>query len=162
MPNGIHFIKMKSTKPKLTAVELNRRIDSYFLYIEGEYHTEKKPPKNAKDDNVLEDVIVYDRQPEPPTITGLALFIGFNSRQEFEEHEKTPKFAALLRRARLKIEAEYEKKLHLTSAAGAIFALKSLGWNDDKETVNPVLKTLEIKILEDGPSLAQTEKEVIL
>lgn len=153
---------MKFLEPKLTAAELNRRVKAYFTFIEGDSHIELKPPKNAKDGSVLEEVIVYDRQPEPPTLTGLALFIGFSSRQEFEDHEKKPRFADVLKRARLKIEAEYEKKLHLTSAAGAIFALKSLGWNDDKETANPALKTLEIKILESGPSLANTEKEVIL
>lgn len=149
-------------KPKLTTGELAQRVNDYFKFIEGEYHIERKLPKNAKDESILEEVIIYDRQPEPPTITGLALFIGFSSRQQFEDHEKKPRFAPTLRRARLKIEAEYEKKLHLTSAAGAIFALKSLGWNDDKETTNQALKTLEIKVLETGPTPAQSEKEVIL
>ena len=163
------FHIMKFLEPKLTPDELNRRIKAYFTYIEGEYHIETAPPggktrprKNARIDTEAGEVIVYTREPEPPTLTGLALFIGFNSREEFEAYEKKPRFAVFLKRARLKIEAEYEKKLPLTSAAGAIFALKSLGWNDEKETANPALKTLEIKILESGPALSQTEKEVIL
>jgi hypothetical protein len=160
---------MKFTRPKLTGAEVGRRVKAYFKYIEGDQHTEtaipaakQKRAKNASEDLVPESVIIYDRQPEPPTLTGLALYIGFNSRQEFEDHEKIPKYAVHLRRARLKIEAEYEKKLHLTSAAGAIFALKSLGWNDDKENGISTLPVLEIKILESGPLLAGTEKEVIL
>src|ERR1700761_8478239 len=142
---------MKGKPPKLAFEQLNQKIQDYFFYIEGEYHTEQKLPKNAKDDAQPENVIVYDRQPEPPTITGLAFHLGFSSRQEFEEHEKKPRYAQQLKRARLKIEAEYEKKLHLTSAAGAIFALKSLGWNDDKETDITALKTLDIQIIETGP-----------
>ena len=156
---------------KLTARELGRRIDDYFIYIKGEGQPQAKrpvgrppkyPPAGPVPGKASAKTPPPARPPEPPTITGLALFIGFNSRQEFEDHEKKPRFAPALKRARLKIEAEYEKKLHLTSAAGAIFALKSLGWNDDKETINPTLKTLEIKIIETGPSLAQTEKEVAL
>lgn len=160
--NRHSFHKMKFIKPKLTAVRLQRLVDAYFTHIEGDHHIEYKPPKNAKDDPVLEEVIIYDRKPEPPTLTGLALYLGFNSRQEFENYERKPRFGIPLKRARLRIEAEYEKKLHLTSAAGAIFALRSLGWNEDREPLNPALKTLEIKILDNGPSLAQTEKEVTL
>ena len=153
---------MKKYKPKLPADKIERHIDEYFTYIAGVFHTEQKPVKNAKDSTALEDVIVYDRPPEPPTITGLALYIGFSSRQEFEENEKKPRYAKALKRARLKVEAEYEKKLHLTSAAGAIFALKSLGWNDDRENGTNVPSTLDIRILESGPEPAQNEKEVIL
>jgi hypothetical protein len=153
---------MRSKPPKFALDELNQKVDAYFAYIEGDYHIEQKPPKNVKDDSILEDVIVYDRPAEPPTITGLALYLGFNSRQEFEECEKKPRYATALKRGRLKIEAEYEKKLHLTSAAGAIFALKSLGWNDDKETDASSLKTLDIRILESGPNLAGHEKEIDL
>jgi hypothetical protein len=153
---------MKSNHPKLAFDHLNQKIQDYFFYIQGEYHIEQKLPKNAKEDTAPENVIIYDRQPEPPTITGLALHIGFSSRQEFEEYEKKPRYAQSLKRARLKIESEYEKKLHLTSATGAIFALKSLGWNDDKETGNITLKTLDIQIIETGPQLAANEKEVAL
>src|ERR1700744_348733 len=148
---------MKFTKPKLTGAEVGRRGRAFFKNKEGRQHaetpileTKQKRSKITKDDLVPESVIIYHRPPEPQTLTGLALYIGFNSRQEFEEHEKIPKYAVHLRRARLKIEAEYEKKLHLTSAAGAIFALKSLGWNDDKQAITSANTTLEIKILEAG------------
>ena len=121
---------------KLTARELGRRIDDYFIYIKGEGQPQAKrpvgrppkyPPAGPVPGKASAKTPPPARPPEPPTITGLALFIGFNSRQEFEDHEKKPRFAPALKRARLKIEAEYEKKLPLTSAAGAIFALKSLG-----------------------------------
>lgn len=152
---------MISKYPKFTADEFSISIDQYFTYIKGKFRTTKAPPKKPGDKPTRQKI--WDRDPEPPTITGLALFLGFTSRQSFEDYEQKGKHAQLLRRARLLIEAEYEKKLHDHYTSGPIFALKSLGWNDGKNAgISPVSKTLNIKIIESGPMPASNEKDVIV
>ena len=66
----------------------------------------------------------------PPTITGLALHLGFCSRQSFYDYEKSGDYSYTVKKARLEIERAYEKRLHGTSPTGAIFALKNFGWED--------------------------------
>lgn len=68
-----------------------------------------------------------------PTITGLALYMGFASRQSFYDYEKSGEFSYTIKRARLRIENKYEEALHGTSPTGAIFALKNFGWTDKQE-----------------------------
>jgi hypothetical protein len=69
-----------------------------------------------------------------PTITGLVLHLGFESRQSFYDYEERPKFSYTIKRARTLIEKEYEEMLQTASSpAGAIFALKNLGWKDKTE-----------------------------
>jgi hypothetical protein len=68
-----------------------------------------------------------------PTISGLSLFCGFESRQSFYDYAKSDKFSYTIEKARLVIEAVYESKLHGTNPAGAIFALKNMGWNDKQQ-----------------------------
>lgn len=68
-----------------------------------------------------------------PTITGLVLFCGFESRQSFYDYEKREEFSYTIKRARLLIEKEYEEQLQAGNVAGAIFALKNFGWTDKQE-----------------------------
>jgi len=108
---------------------------------------------------------VWDREPEPATFAGLTLYLGFNSRQEFDDYEQNGAYAHLLKRAKLRIEASYERKLHNQSSTGAIFALKSMGWNERTDTISTaelLPKTIQIEIIETGPAPAATEKEVVL
>lgn len=71
---------------------------------------------------------------EPPTITGLALHLGFESRQSIYDNEKrNDQFSYTIKRNRLKVENSYEKHLLSSSATGAIFALKNFGWSDKQE-----------------------------
>lgn len=68
------------------------------------------------------------------TITWLALFLWFASRQSFYDYEnperKGEEFAYTIKRARAFIEHEYEKQLQRGNTTGAIFALKNFGWKD--------------------------------
>lgn len=50
-----------------------------------------------------------------------------------QEYEFKGKYAEKIRCARVRIMADFEKKLHVPFSTGAIFALKSLGWNDRTE-----------------------------
>jgi hypothetical protein len=165
MPFGI-FIIMKRKYPSFTtADEMNTLIDQYFTYIKGKYKLEQKSIKDTKANTEKPRQKVWVREPEPAIITGLALFLGFDSLQAFDDYENTGKFAAILKSGRLRIEAGYEKKLHHQSSAGAIFALKNLGWNEKAEGKTPgrsLSKILKIKIIETGPKPAANEKEVAL
>lgn len=68
-----------------------------------------------------------------PTISGLCLYIGFDSRNSFYDYEKKEEFKYTVKRARLFIETEYESMLQGQNVTGAIFALKNMGWYDKQE-----------------------------
>jgi hypothetical protein len=72
-------------------------------------------------------------QKKPITITGLALWLGFESRQSFYDYEKHDKFSYIIKKARLRVEQEYEAKLSRNNPTGSIFALKNMGWKDTSE-----------------------------
>lgn len=67
------------------------------------------------------------------TISGLAYYLGFTSRQSFYDYEKNEKFSYIIKRARFFIEKEYEKLLQGNNCTGIIFALKNMGWSDKTE-----------------------------
>ncbi len=70
----------------------------------------------------------------PMTISGLALHLGFCSRQSFYDYEDKPLFTYTIKRLRLMIETSYEAALRTDrSPTGAIFALKNFGWIDKQE-----------------------------
>lgn len=69
-----------------------------------------------------------------PTVTGLALHLGFESRQSFYDYEVKPGFAYTVKKARTLIERHYEEIMQSGNNAGAIFALKNFGWKDRTET----------------------------
>lgn len=130
--------KIEEEKPKhpggrppmfATADEIFAKVKEYFEWIKGEVEI-KEGPKGEKEENWL-------RYPEPPTITGLTLFIGFESRQSFYDYcDKGGEFAYALQKARTMIECQYEKNLHGTTPTGSIFALKNMGWKDKTEHEN--------------------------
>ncbi|MBS7564681.1 hypothetical protein KHS38_09720 [Mucilaginibacter sp. Bleaf8] len=159
---------MKNKMPTFaSATKLTTFIDDYFSWIAGSYHWEEAQAKTAKGSTTeTSKQKVWDREPEPPTLTGLALHLGFNSKEAFEEYEREGRFADILKRARLRIEAEYEKKLHFQSSTGAIFALKSMGWTDkDPSKIEDLLPEnflLKVEILKTGPSTASSEQAVHL
>ena len=88
------------------------------------------------------------------TISGLAYYLGFESRQSFYEYEKNIVFSYIIKRARLRIEMNYEQNLHFNNATGSIFALKNMDWSDKSEVdhnVNfPVLPTINIRTKQNG------------
>lgn len=79
-----------------------------------------------------------------PTISGLALYLGFASRQSFYDYEKNENFSYTIKKARLFIETEYEEQLQVGNSTGAIFALKNLGWQDKSEVINKNLNSKEL------------------
>ena len=144
------------------AEQINGRIADYFKWIEGEYHTENLPFKaTAKSPPETREQKVWDREPQPPTLTGLAIYLGFDSVMAFEAYEKNGRFASSLKRARLQIENAYEIQLHQQPSTGAIFALKSLGWMEKTPSDAPDHEvTVKVEIIETGPAPAATEQQV--
>lgn len=71
------------------------------------------------------------------TTTGLALFLGFDSRQSLYDYRDRKvdrdDFAYIIKRALLVIENKYEEALSFSNATGSIFALKNMGWKDKTE-----------------------------
>lgn len=67
------------------------------------------------------------------TWTGLAIHLGFESRQSLEDYKSKPDFSYPIKKALLRIEEQYEKALFNKNAAGPIFALKNFGWRDKQE-----------------------------
>jgi len=75
-----------------------------------------------------------DKSSEPYTWTGLALYLGFTSRQALDNYTQYDEFSETVRRAKLRCE-HYAEKMALTSKnpAGPIFILKNYGWSDREQ-----------------------------
>lgn len=68
------------------------------------------------------------------TITGLAMWLGFASRQSLHDYKKKPGFSYPISKGLLAIENSYEITLRTVAAPGSVFALKNMGWRDKTET----------------------------
>jgi hypothetical protein len=75
----------------------------------------------------------YFETEKSPTWSGLALYMGFESRQSLEEYKKREGFTYPIKKALLRIELIYESNLQKQNPAGSIFALKNFGWQDKQE-----------------------------
>jgi hypothetical protein len=157
---------MCSTKPMFSSPdEINHLITQYFIHIQGSTRTLRRKAKG--EDGIVKrcPVKITEREPEPPTASGLLYFLGFNSKQQFEYYEANGEFADQLKRGILRIIAEYEKKLHMPSSAGAIFMLKSLGWNNrvtEKAAEEESDNVLQFEVSRSDLTPASSEKEVVL
>lgn len=94
---------------------------------------------------------------EVPTITGLCIYLGFESRQSFYDYEEKEEFAYTIKRARLFIENEYEELLQTGNTTGAIFALKNFGWRDKQEIDQKTEHSGGINISWQDPKLPDTD-----
>lgn len=108
-----------------TVEEFQAKVDEYFIYIAGEKGMTIKEGEK--------EITEWQRWPEPATVTGLALFLGFESRQSIYDYEERGEFSYIIKKARMRVECEYEKKLSGTTPTGSIFALKNMGWKDKTE-----------------------------
>lgn len=68
------------------------------------------------------------------TITGLALHLGFTSRQALMNYQEKPQFFDTIKKAKLRVEHSYECDLKEKGNSGTIFALKNFDWKDKTET----------------------------
>jgi len=91
--------------------ELEKAVDSYFI-IEEEG---------------MEKMI------NKPTVTGLALHLGFADKTTLYEYRDRPEFSYSIKKGLTMIERYHEEGLSENSVAGRIFALKNMGWRDKTE-----------------------------
>lgn len=78
--------------------------------------------------------------------TGLALHLGFSSRDSLNDYGKKPGFSDSVKKALLRIESKYEKAAFTArNAAGPIFALKNFGWKDKTEIDQTVKQEVHFK-----------------
>lgn len=110
--------------------DLQTECDGYFEYIKGEFHLQDKEVTNKSGKTKVIKETIWDRYPEPPTVNGLALYLGFASKQSLYDYEKEDVFSYPIKRALSQIEMHHEKGLSSTTATGHIFALKNSGWKD--------------------------------
>ena len=81
------------------------------------------------------------------TINGLALYLGFSSKQSLYEYGKKTGFIDPIKKARTMIEQMYEEMLASKYSTGAIFALKNMGWKDKTEIDHTVTNdTIKVTI----------------
>lgn len=138
-----------------TKEELQERIDEYFRECEGIpfFDGDGKPMLTSK------GYILYEKQPKPPTVTGLALALGLKSRQALLNYQNREEFNDAVTRAKLRIEEYAERRLFDRDGVnGAKFSLMNnfRGWRDKPkdETELEALKKLDA-ILEGIDHAAQ-------
>ncbi len=124
------------------------------------YKTDKELRDKIQD--YFDNGIVIKKSVQVPTISGLCLHLGFESRQSFYDYQKKDKFSYTIKRARLRIEKEYEEQLQVGNTVGAIFALKNLGWSDKQEIdhTSKGEKLAPINITVDSSETAETLKKL--
>ena len=134
--------------------EIEDKIEQYFAICEGE---------PLLDDEGKQIVNKYGcpcwiKPPKPPTVTGLALALGFASRQALLNYQAKKEFNDTITRAKSRVEEYAESRLFDRDGSnGAQFSLRNnfKGWNIDNE------QKLEIELLklENQVKDSQPEEE---
>lgn len=129
--------------------EMQEMIDRYFAECDGKPVLDKDGnPMRNKDGKIIRD----DRRPY--TITGLALALGFNSRQALLNYEGRPEFNDTIKRAKARVERYAEERLYDNNGAnGAKFSLANnfKGWTE-KQTIEADVKnkvTINVELVDD-------------
>lgn len=122
---------------------MQKAIDVYFKTCEGE-------PFIGDDGCAVRDkygmpIIINAK---PPTITGLALALGFTGRQALLDYQARPEFADTVTRAKSRCEEYAESRLYDKDGAnGAKFSLGcNFGWREVNETK---ISTDSVKVVID-------------
>lgn len=109
---------------------MQKAIDAYFEACKGE-------PIIGEDglpmcDKYGQPFIINSK---PPTVTGLALSLGFTGRQALIDYQGRPEFADTVTRAKSRCEEYAESRLYDKDGAnGAKFSLGcNFGWNSENE-----------------------------
>lgn len=138
----------RGQKPKYESPEeMQAVIDEYFKSCEGRVLT------NAEGTPMLNKYgmpIIYGEK--PLTMSGLALALGFTSRQTLIDYKAKPEFADTVTRAKQRVEEYVEGRLFdKDGSAGAKFSLENnFGWASKQET--KVEAEARVVIIDDIPN----------
>lgn len=114
-----------------TVEEIQTKIDAYFESCKGTVYTDDEGTPVL--DKFGRPVIVGER---PLTITGLALALGFNSRQSLLNYQEKEEFVDTIMRAKAVVEQYAEERLFDKDGAnGAKFSLANNfeGWKEKQQ-----------------------------
>lgn len=127
--NAVVKSPVKTGRPLFisTPQEMQSKIDAYFEKCKPTFLTVEGQLAKNKDGS---PIVVYHH----PTVTGLALFLGFNNRTSLWEYTKRPAFSDTVKRAIARIEQYAENQLFDNpKPTGAIFWLKNHGWKAEED-----------------------------
>lgn len=115
-----------------SAEEIEEKIEAYFKECEGEVlrDDDGEPVLNK----FGEPILIHQR---PPTVTGLALALGFSTRLSLLNYQGKKEFVNTITRAKSRIEAYTEERLFDRDGTnGAQFSLRNnfSGWNDKTQS----------------------------
>lgn len=108
--------------------EIEEKIDAYFKECEGEV---LKDEGGKTVFNKFGNPVIINQK--PPTVTGLALALGFTSRLDLLRYQGKKEFCNTITRAKSMVEAYAEQRLFdKDGSSGAQFSLRNnfQGWND--------------------------------
>jgi hypothetical protein len=127
-----------------TVEEIQEKIDAYFEECNGEIvYTKDGEPFIDKNGNVVRTGV------RPLTITGLALALGFTTRQALLNYEDKPEFVDTIKRAKSKVERYAEERLFDRDGSnGAKFSLSNnfKGWAEKQQIEADVKNDVNINI----------------
>ena len=113
-----------------------------------------RPPKFSSPEEFKEAADSYftlcEAKDKVPTVNGLALALGFNSRQSLLNYAEKPEFVDVVKTARTKLEMAWEERLGGPNATGTIFWLKNQGWSDRSEqavTLDATVNAVERRVV---------------
>lgn len=93
-----------------------------------------RPLKYETPEELEEAVEDYFNGNDRVTLAGLALHLGFESRQTLYNYGERDGFLDIIKKARMRVEATYEERLiYEPNQTGVIFSLKNMGWRDKSE-----------------------------
>lgn len=123
---------MAGGRPPLykTEKDLDKAINAYFDSREIEFL--KDDDGNIKIDKSGMPIII---NLNAPSVSGLALYLGYASRQSIYDNEKHEKFSYIIKKAKTRVE----EWVYQSAMAGyinhvlAIFILKQFGYTDKQE-----------------------------
>lgn len=131
------------TDPK----EVNNLVKDYFEWIQGD------TIDTGKEDEDGNPIMKWIRRPENPTVTGLALHLGFSSKDTLYQYAEKEEFSDYIKRGLLRIEKFHEMRVSYgDKCVGNIFVLKNFRWKDtqaiDHSTMGkPLSNTMKVQVI---------------
>lgn len=126
---------------------MQEAIDAYFENCKGEPLIIDGEPQR---DKYGIPIIINAK---PPTVTGLALALGLNTRKALLDYQARPEFMNTVTRAKARCEEYAEMRLYDKDGAnGAKFSLScNFGWNSENEkSGDPAALAALLAALKDG------------